>query len=104
MFFIRKKSIDQINANRVSFNLLNKQNVIKLLSVKEKGKKIHAYYRFQASFFILFYFILFFFIFYFYLDKSKSVNKFCFKKIKLKPLNNSVEKNEWRFTIKTELF
>ena len=39
MFFIRKKSIDQINANRVSFNLLNKQNVIKLLSVKEKGKK-----------------------------------------------------------------
>ena len=39
MFFIRKKSIDQINANRVSFNLLNKQNVNKLLSVKEKGKK-----------------------------------------------------------------
>ena len=51
MFFIRKKSIDQINANRVSFNLLNKQNVNKLLSVKEKGKKIHAYYRFQAFFF-----------------------------------------------------
>ena len=98
MFFIRKKSIDQINANRVSFNLLNKQNVIKLLSVKEKGKKIHAYYRFQASFFF------FFFLIFFYLDKSKSVNKFCFKKIKLKPLNNSVEKNEWRFTIKTELF
>ena len=99
MFFIRKKSIDQINANRVSFNLLNKQNVNKLLSVKEKGKKIHAYYRFQASFF----FILYIYI-YFKLDKSKSVNKFCFKKIKLKPLNNSVEKNEWRFTIKTELF
>ena len=34
----------------------------------------------------------FFFLIFFYLDKSKSVNKFCFKKIKLKPLNNSVEK------------
>ena len=59
MFFIRKKSIDQINANRVSFNLLNKQNVNKLLSVKEKGKKIHAYYRFQASFFFFFNIFLF---------------------------------------------
>ena len=61
MFFIRKKSIDQINANRVSFNLLNKQNVIKLLSVKEKGKKIHAYYRFQAIFFFFFFFNIFLF-------------------------------------------
>ena len=63
MFFIRKKSIDQINANRVSFNLLNKQNVIKLLSVKEKGKKIHAYYRFQASFFFFFFFFFNIFLF-----------------------------------------
>ena len=54
MFFIRKKSIDQINANRVSFNLLNKQNVIKLLSVKEKGKKNPCILQVSSFFFFFF--------------------------------------------------